>query len=133
MSMALYSRKPRRISLTALIDVVFILLMFFMLTSTFNQWRSMEFNAPVQGSQAPDQPPRALVLASDGALHWLGGGRVAEATEQLDAKGFDPQVAVVLLPEPGTSVQQIVGRLEELKTSGLDATLGGLAPVADLR
>ena len=32
----LYTRKSRKISLTALIDVVFILLMFFMLTSTFN-------------------------------------------------------------------------------------------------
>ncbi len=31
----LYTRKSRKISLTALIDVVFILLMFFMLTSTF--------------------------------------------------------------------------------------------------
>lgn len=133
MDALLYSRKPRRISLTALIDVVFILLMFFMLTSTFSQWRSVAFNAPVRGSQAPDQPPRALVLSSDGALHWLGGEGVAGATEKLNPKAFDPAVAVVLLPEPGAPVQQIVLRLEELRMSGLDATLGGLAPSADPR
>ncbi|MBK6278385.1 MAG: biopolymer transporter ExbD [Gammaproteobacteria bacterium] len=34
---------PRsRISLTALIDVVFILLLFFMLTTQFTRWRSLD-------------------------------------------------------------------------------------------
>ncbi len=37
--------KRRLISLTPLIDVVFILLLFFMLSSGFTQWRQMDITA----------------------------------------------------------------------------------------
>ncbi|WP_304640573.1 ExbD/TolR family protein [Pseudomonas sp.] len=129
----LYTRKARRISLTALIDVVFILLMFFMLTSTFTQWRSMEFKAPVQGVDSADQAPRVLRLASNGELR-DPAGKLLLATEQpVMATLFEGTASLVLLPEADTPVQLIVTRLEEFESAGLKATLGGLAPATDTR
>lgn len=129
----LYTRKARRISLTALIDVVFILLMFFMLTSTFTQWRSMEFKAPVQGVDSADQPPRVLLLASNGELRERSGEPVLAAEQPVIAALFEGTGALVLLPEADTPVQRIVTRLEEFESTGLKATLGGLAPATDTR
>ncbi|MDO6805130.1 biopolymer transporter ExbD, partial [Wenyingzhuangia sp. 1_MG-2023] len=68
-SLAITPRRARPISLTALIDVVFILLMFFMLTSSFTQWLTM----PLASQSASSEPaeteelPQLLVLHQDGA------------------------------------------------------------------
>ena len=43
-------RRRPLISLTPLIDVVFILLVFFMLASSFLDWRSIDLNAPAQAA-----------------------------------------------------------------------------------
>jgi biopolymer transport protein ExbD len=129
----LYARKARRISLTALIDVVFILLMFFMLTSSFSQWRAMEFRSPVQGADSTDQPPRVLLLASNGELRERSGKPLLGAEQPVVPTLFEGGAALVLLTEAETPVQYIVSRLEEFETAGLKATLGGLAPVADQR
>lgn len=50
------SRSRRKgISLTPLIDIVFILLTFFMLTSTFTRWKAVALRFPVAG---PDVDPK---------------------------------------------------------------------------
>ena len=46
-------RRRPLISLTPLIDVVFILLVFFMLASSFLDWRSIDLNAPAQAAAGP--------------------------------------------------------------------------------
>ncbi|WP_420548041.1 ExbD/TolR family protein [Curvivirga sp.] len=45
-----YKRRKLMISLTPLIDVVFILLIFFMLASSFAKNRSLELNIPANGT-----------------------------------------------------------------------------------
>ena len=54
--------RRRTVSLTALIDVVFLLLLFFMLTSTFSTFGEIELNRPAGGQAQTDQPQqRAFV------------------------------------------------------------------------
>ena len=43
------SRRRALIGLTPLIDVVFILLVFFMLASSFLDWRAIDLTAPARG------------------------------------------------------------------------------------
>ena len=80
--------QPRRrsiISLTPLIDVVFILLLFFMLASTF----SVESSLLVQsgGNQATDsvsdQPPSRLRILNDSSF--VLDGEVLNSTSLIDA------------------------------------------------
>ena len=62
-------RRAKPISLTALIDVVFILLMFFMLTSGFSQWQMLELSVPTSSEQAEqDAPPVLIVYENEFAL-----------------------------------------------------------------
>ena len=50
-------RRRRLVSLTPLIDVVFILLVFFMLASTFVEWHGFPLDTPSQETAAlPDEP-----------------------------------------------------------------------------
>lgn len=51
----LYRSRRKGISLMPLIDMVFILLTFFMLTSTFTRWKAVDLRFPVAG---PDVDPK---------------------------------------------------------------------------
>ena len=53
------SRNNRLVSMTPLIDVVFILLLFFMLVSNFQQWRGMPLNLAGQQNN-PEQQSRLI-------------------------------------------------------------------------
>ncbi|KZY50132.1 hypothetical protein A3732_21925, partial [Oleiphilus sp. HI0050] len=55
--------KPKNlVSLTPLIDVVFILLLFFMLTSSFSQFRQIELGQLSQGAHSSAEQNRLLIL-----------------------------------------------------------------------
>ena len=52
--------------MTSLIDVIFLLLLFFMLTSTFSKFSEVELSAAGSGATAPsDAPPLFLQLGMD--------------------------------------------------------------------
>ena len=46
-----FRRRRRLIGLAPLIDVVFILLLFFMLTTNFTRWRELPFDLPAAASE----------------------------------------------------------------------------------
>ncbi|GAB3091960.1 biopolymer transporter ExbD [Aestuariicella hydrocarbonica] len=147
MSHTLLQASPRkRISLTPLIDVVFILLMFFMLTSTFNQWKAIDLISAAASAEAtvvsPDTFPQLLVLHADGLLSLKGTAvRQATAMHALSVErvalsslraALDLAAPVVVLPEALANVQTIVATLEALKAAGADdITLGNALPAGD--
>ncbi|KEJ88491.1 Outer membrane transport energization protein ExbD [Sulfitobacter donghicola DSW-25 = KCTC 12864 = JCM 14565] len=52
--------------MTSLIDVIFLLLLFFMLTSTFSKFAEVDLSVASSGSSVPsDRPPLFLQLRSD--------------------------------------------------------------------
>lgn len=58
--------RKRRMSLTSLIDVIFLLLLFFMLTSTFSKFSEVELTAAQGGGAGTsDLPPLFLQLGVD--------------------------------------------------------------------
>lgn len=122
----LYHRKARKISLTALIDVVFILLMFFMLTSTFSQWKAVDFQSPVASTEPTADQPTVLILSADGSLRRADGALKIQTGQAVDPGAFRADEVLVLLPEADARVQTIVQRLEELKNLKLAVTLGGV-------
>ncbi|WP_150303763.1 ExbD/TolR family protein [Pseudomonas saliphila] len=127
---ALYSRKASKISLTALIDVVFILLMFFMLTSTFSQWKAVDFHSPVASDNPVDVEPQGLILRSDGSLRLADGSVEIDAAQSVPVNAFADARPLILIPEADARVQVIVSRLEELKQLGIAVTMGGVVQPA---
>ncbi len=114
-------RKPAFMGLTPLIDMIFLLLLFFLLGSDFVQFSQTQL-APPRGSggtQGSSQP--AIVsLAPDGALQWNGAPstrsqisqnvqrRVAEDSEQL----------FVVMPAGQADVQTVMTTMDVLAKAG---------------
>jgi biopolymer transport protein ExbD len=122
--MLLKADKPvhrRAISLTPLIDVVFILLLFFMLSSTFIQWRQVDVSAPTEAS-SDTKTQRILTLKSDGGLFTLDGTQYDShnpaALKALVVQDID--AIYVIKVEPGLRTQSMINLLDALKQAGAD-------------
>lgn len=116
------------ISVTPLVDLVFILLVFFMLASTFLQWRAIDLNTPPV-TMAQD-------TADDVLLIEIGAGnlRVADDPIALEAIGGHvaarlataPDLAVLIKPLEGVPLQRTIRVLDRLRAAGVsDLTLVG--------
>ncbi len=114
-------RRSTPVSLTALIDVVFILLLFFMLTSSFTQWRSLDVVVDTPGATAEAAPTEPLIANLDGAGDLLiGEQRIAAPFDlaQLRMLLTDLERPVILQPAGDASTQQVVDALDALKAVG---------------
>ncbi len=116
-------RRPRPlVSLTPLIDVVFILLVFFMLASSFLDWRAIPIGPRVQGgsTSTPSDSVR-LTVAVNGELSLDGESLAREAvTARLrDRLAENPALGVVLQSAPGTPLQHTVTALDLVAASGI--------------
>ena len=115
-------RKRPLISLTPLIDVVFILLIFFMLASSFLDWRAINLDAPVQASGAAASTEGALLIEikSDGlrlAAEQVTLDALADrVSEHLATK---PDQRVLIKPSEGVPLQRTVDVLDRLKAIGV--------------
>ena len=120
-------RKPVEIrtalSLTPLIDVVFLLLLFFMLASVFH--REGEIEIAARGASTPDQPTTQPLFVR---VH--ADGRYDVSGEPVDAAQFGPSIAatlaasselsgVVLQIRKGASTQIVVNSLNLLREAGV--------------
>ena len=116
-------RRGRRplISLTPLIDVVFILLVFFMLASSFLDWRSIDLTAPsptVAGSSTEGSllvEVRADSVRLSGALVSLDE-LAARVGERLV---LDADQRVLVRPAAGVPLQAVVAVLDRLADAGV--------------
>lgn len=129
MNSLLASKPRRRISLTPLIDVVFILLMFFMLTSSFVQWREIDLpqaSVSQQSQIANDSEPVFLRLYSNGAISvWPSNQRWPDATaiNPSDLPETELSQQYLLIPENDTQLQTMIVAMEHLQGLGLKVQL----------
>ncbi|GMG84174.1 hypothetical protein LNKW23_33880 [Paralimibaculum aggregatum] len=116
-------RRRLRIGLTPLIDVVFILLVFFMLASSFEDWRSLPLAAApaMAGAPAPAMAGAMLVEVAPAGLR-LAGAPVSGAAlrrrlaERLAAV---PEQRVLLRALPGAEMQRLVAAVDLLRAAGV--------------
>ena len=111
----------RLISLTPLIDVVFILLIFFMLASSFLDWRTVDFSVS-SGVGAETSAQRAILvsLRSDGSVA-VGSEPVATQTLRsvlIEKLADDSERRVVIRSDPGVSLQRAVDTLDLVRSIG---------------
>ena len=111
----------RALPLTPLIDVVFILIIFFMLTTSYMKVESLEMIMPSSGGKAADkQDVIRLYVFENGDLR-LGERMVdADALDEALKRMFDKdaQTKMMVLSEEGVTMQQLVNAMDRIYIAG---------------
>ena len=118
------ARRRTIISLTPLIDVVFILLVFFMLASSFLEWRSISIATAKAPSATPVQTEQKPLLLSVSDAEIRLNGELLELDEIMarlqERFEKDPQASVKVQPVGDTRLQSVIAVLDELKLAGIN-------------
>lgn len=114
-------RFARHVDLTALVDIVFHLMVFFMLTTTFVVSESMELSLPsgTATTVSHSEITRIVVQRNGGLLI----GSTPVTSEQLQSSlfallGEHPETRIVILSTPGVSVQELIAVLDMVYFAG---------------
>jgi biopolymer transport protein ExbD len=109
----------RRASLTPMIDVVFLLLVFFMLSARFGQDLALPLMLPGAMTSPWEGPPRLVTVGAEGAA--LNGvpvpvsGLAAALAPLLPA----PDAPVILRAGTGAALDDLVAVLDALRAGGI--------------
>lgn len=111
----------RGLPLTPLIDVVFILIIFFMLTTSFMRVESLELILPSKGGKSAEkQEVVRLFLYENGDMQ-LGQRKVdASALDESLKRMFekDPETKMMVLTSEGVTMQQMVNAMDRINSAG---------------
>ena len=116
-------RLVQEINLTALIDIVFHLMVFVMLTTTFVVSESMELSLP-SGKAGKATPGEAKIMRiqimSDGTMVVDNASMTADQLNTALAQriGDDPEVKIAIFTTAGVSVQQLVKVMDAVYLTG---------------
>lgn len=116
-----------RVDLTPMVDVVFLLLIFFMISTTFVESPGLSVDLPESGAQRQDREPEEvkIYLAADGVIS-LGEEQVEIATLERRLQDYGDRsgaMTFVLLADK----QARHGRVVELMDLAREAGFGKLA------
>jgi len=112
-------RKKRNleISITPMIDVVFLLLIFFMVTTTFNKNTALQITLPESGSKEL-APRKLLVLSIDSKSQYylneqpLADNKLSTLTHSLASVFKDTKQALVINADALAPYQAVVNALD---------------------
>lgn len=114
-------RRRLRLGLTPMIDVVFLLVVFFMLVSTFLEPTSIALeHAATPGSAKADAETIRVHVQASGAID-VDGERVPLATLVHRVQGrllINPQRPVLVRADPVVPLQRLVAVLDRLESAG---------------
>lgn len=109
------------VSLTPLIDVVFILLIFFMLTSSFLKWEHIELGLKQAVSVVSDKPESTLIRINDDGDYRLNGkpADLAAIAKHIEsAVEAEREHAIVLEPKEGVVLQSVMIVMDAVRAAG---------------
>lgn len=111
-------RKKSLVNLTPLIDVVFILLIFFMLASNFTRWHTLELSVSKMSEIEIDQHSLSIVSISHDATYMLNDELMSlnGIISKLDIKVKNNyNHPIVIKPEKGANIQAMINILNPLQ------------------
>jgi biopolymer transport protein ExbD len=112
-------RKP--VGLTSLIDVIFLLLLFFMLASSFTRYQSLDISSGAEGGGAAARPAYLRIHTSDHLD--LNGHPILKADMPELFSALKANSIVAIWSGPEASVQDVVDVMSAARRSGLKSIL----------
>ncbi len=115
------ARIHSHLDIAPLIDIVFLLLVFFMLTSTFLVPEAIELELPESSSATVTEiTPIIIALNASGELA-LNGKSITHAQLRTTIQPMisrNPDVAITLKSDAQTKVQQLLKVMDEIRAAG---------------
>lgn len=116
-------RRSRSMSMTPMIDVVFLLLIFFMLINTFGMTQMLRFATPAgeRKSAQQDFNLTAVYVRAGGQID-LNGKSVTAAElkpELQKIKSAAAEVTLMVVAEPKARIQELIYVIEVARDAGL--------------
>lgn len=124
------------INLTPLIDMVFILLIFFAVNSTFVRFPGVEVDQPVARSSVVQQSATILIAVTDNGEVWVDGNqvdvrRLRGVIERLFIE--TPDASVVVLSDQDSRTGIVVQVIDQARLAGAgQVALAAAAPDQEL-
>ncbi len=118
-------RRRTELSIASLIDIVFLLLVFFMLAGSFLNLETLDIATPGTAASSGDGASESLIvrLHDDGTLTFgnvvVDPGEVVERVER--ALGADPDLQVVVVAPSEESVQRLISVIDDIRLAGVEA------------
>jgi len=118
-----------KISLTPIIDVVFILLIFFMLATNFQSFNKTEIQISNESASVSQSDKKIFLIEFNKESEFKLNGTVASLdtikSDIISSKKKNDEFVVIAKPSKGADVQLLLGVLASLKSSNIDnVTLG---------
>lgn len=114
------------VNLTALIDVVFLLLIFFMVTTTFDRHAKLKVSLPEASTKATQQQSDPVILSIDAKGNYFINDRqvVNKSLDTLKQAlqktvGEDKDISLVLRADANTPHQSVVRAMDAASQLGL--------------
>ncbi|MDX5346405.1 MAG: biopolymer transporter ExbD [Hymenobacteraceae bacterium] len=125
-----------RLDMTPMVDLAFLLLTFFMLTTTFNKPQTMEINMPVKDkddptNQTPIKASNALTIMmfGDDKVYYYDGLLSSDVKPELKTSDYsangirkvllerksNPDLVVLIKPDASSRYKNVVDILDEMK------------------
>lgn len=112
----------RREPTIALINIVFLMLVFFMVAGTLAQPLDTDLKLVSTADLEGRPPPDALVVHADGRLSYRGF-EIASATEYMESQDAAAQGVVRLVPDRELPAQELVKMARSLRDNGAKSIL----------
>ncbi|PCI76337.1 MAG: biopolymer transporter ExbD [SAR86 cluster bacterium] len=119
------NREELAINMTPLIDVVFLLLIFFMVTTTFSRETRLLVNLPEADAEASESNPAQIeiLVARDGSFSINGRALVNSRIETLVQglqieSGGDLSLPILLIADAEATHQSVVTAMDGIGQSG---------------
>ncbi|MBU1692197.1 MAG: biopolymer transporter ExbD [Gammaproteobacteria bacterium] len=113
------------INLIAMIDVLLVILIFMMVTTTFSQIAELQINLPTAEAEKPADKPAAINVAVDaGGRYVVNGSAVADADAAAlslalrRAAGDKPDPVIIINADAKATHQAVVNVMEAARQSG---------------
>lgn len=113
------------VNLTPLIDVVFLLLIFFMVTTTFSRNTNLLINLPEATGQATEQPALEIeILIAQNGTYSVNGRQLVNARKETlmrtvaEVSGGDTTIPLIITADANTSHQSVVTAMDAVAQLG---------------
>lgn len=120
-----YHREAPEINLIPLIDVLLVILIFLMVTTTYARYSELKINLPsAAGEQSPQKPQSIQVSVDPSGRYQINEQNVDSTTEALVksmsgiAKG-NAEMVVVISADAKASHQSVINVMEAARQAGL--------------